>query len=110
MKRRDPSQTPGLNRHAQCVYLAKEFPNLNEFLTAATFDDGARREGPTLTFWCAGGQFKANVKDRAEGQVLWLSAGSWLELLQMIELMVLESDAPWRHDDQEHDRNKKRVK
>lgn len=111
MKRKDKSACPGLATHASTRGLTDVFPNLGEFMTAAVFEEtGERRESPTVTIWCSGGQWKASVKDRAEGLVMWLSADSALELLQMTDLMCLESEGPWRHDDLGHERNGKRVK
>lgn len=111
MKRKDRSECPGLATHASARGLTELYPNLSEFMTAAQFEgDGDRREAPTITVWASGGQWKASVKDRAEGLVMWLSADSWAELWQMVDLMCLESTAPWRHDDPSHDRNGKRVK
>lgn len=102
MKRKSVEQLVGVRVHASPAGLASTHPNLAEFMTAAVFEDEgkpAARESPTVTVWCAGGQWKASVKDRAEGLVLWLSAESWAELWQMVDLFVMEGDAPWRHDE-----------
>jgi hypothetical protein len=110
MKRKDHSELRSLSRHAGPEDLAASFPNLAEFMTAAQFEGGTeRRESPTVTVWAAGGQWKMAVKDRAEGLVLWLSADRLLEVLQLAELYVLEAEAPWRHDQDGHERNGKRV-
>lgn len=102
MKRKTVEQLVGVRVHASPSGLAETHPNLAEFLTAATFEtDGKHepREAPTVTAWCAGGQWKVSIKDRAEGLVMWLSSESWAELWQMADLFVLEPDAPWRHDE-----------
>jgi hypothetical protein len=111
MKRKSLEELKGIRLHADPVGLCEIYPSLAEFMTVATFEsDGKveRREAPTVTTWCSGGQWKCSVKDRAEGLVLWLSAESWVQLLQMIEMFVLEPSAPWRHDEGEF--NGKRVK
>lgn len=111
MKRKTLEQLAGVRLHADPKGLLETHPSLAEFMTAATFegsDKVERRESPTLTVWCAGGQWKASVKDRAEGLVMWLSSETWSGLLQMIDLFVLEVDAPWRHD--EGELNGKRVR
>lgn len=110
MKRKDLSKMKSPLLHASTDGLAKSFPKLAEFMTTATFEGGKdRRESPTVTIWAAGGTWRASVKDRAEGLVLWLSAPDVLELFGMLEEFVLSAEAPWRHDDQAHERNGKRV-
>jgi hypothetical protein len=111
MKRRDLAKLPSLRTHADPSDLVKAFPQLAEFMTCAMFEGSKeRRESPTVTLWAAGGQWKASVKDREEGLVLWLSAPGFRELVQLLEDFCQSSDAPWRHDDQAHERNGKRVK
>lgn len=111
MKRKDLKSSLASKLHADTRGLKEAFPNLAEFMTAALFEGSKdRREGPTVTIWANGGQWRASVKDRAEGLVLWLAAPEIGELLTMLEGFVLSSDAPWRHDDQQHERNGKRVK
>jgi len=68
------------------------------------------RVARTFTCWAAGGQWKVAVKDRAEGLVLWLSADSLQQLVVLLDAMVLSTEAPWRHDEANHERNGKRVK
>lgn len=111
MKRKDQSSNPSLQTHASPKGLIDTHPSLAEFMTSATFEgESVRRESPTVTVWCAAGQWRASVKDRAEGLVMWLVADTWSDLWAMVEMMVLEEDAPWRHDEQGHDRNGKRVR
>jgi len=111
MKRKDLKASLSAKFHADDTGLKESFPNLAEFMTAALFEGSKdRRESPTVTIWAAGGQWRASIKDRAEGLVLWLSAPAIGELLTMLEDFVLSADAPWRHDDQAHGNNGKRVK
>jgi len=98
MKRKDPKAIKALTQHARYGKELASLPDLAQFLTAAQYEGGERRESPTITVWCQGGQWKASVKDRAEGLVMWLSAESPLELLQMLETFVLADEAPWRYD------------
>jgi len=98
-------------QHADPSDLKATFPKLAEFMTAASYDGGKeRRESPTITLWCTSGSWRASVKDRAEGLVLWLTAPGIAELLTMLDEFVLSEAAPWRHDDNDHERNGKRVK
>jgi len=111
MKRKDLSKSKSTLLHADPTGLKESFPKLAEFLTAATFEGSKdRRESPTVTFWATGGSWRASVKDRAEGLVLWLSAPEVGELLSMLEEFVLSAEAPWRHDQEGHQRDGKRVK
>lgn len=110
MKRKDRAKLVGAERHASPGALLEAFPNLGEFLTAGTFDGtDDRREAPTVTLWAQGGLWKLSVKDRAEGLVMWLTAEKLLELLQLLELYCLEPEGPWRHDEQQHERQGKRI-
>lgn len=109
MKRKDLAKSKSLASHADPLELKKSYPSLAEFMTAATFEGSKdRRESPTVTLWATGGTWRASIKDRAEGLVLWLSAPLISELLLMMESFVLSAEAPWRHDDQDHARNGKR--
>lgn len=111
MLRKDTAAIRANGRHASPEGLETIAPNLAEFLTVASYEnDNSAREAPTVTIWCSGGRWKASIKDRAEGLVLWLDADRAVELLQMCDLFCMESDAPWRHDQPDHERYKKRVK
>lgn len=87
-----------------------KIPSLAEWMTATTFDDGADRQTPTVTFWCAGGEWHANLRDRAEGLCLWLVAPTWAELVKLCDQMCQESSAPWRRDAPGDKDKGKRVK
>lgn len=110
MKKKELSGRPEVINHATGGKLLAKLPNLDAFLTTGAYDDGSRRESPTLTLWAVGGQWKLAVKDRAEGLVMWLSAADLEELVQMAELFVLEESAPWRRDDPAAADRGKRIK
>jgi hypothetical protein len=111
MKRKDVSRIAAASTHASPEGIVKSFPKLSEFMTAAVYDGGKeRRESPTVTVWCTAGTWRASIKDRAEGLVLWLSAPTVGELLAMLEEFCLSPAAPWRHEEEGHERNGKRVK
>lgn len=102
VKRKDVQSMVGARVYANPRPLADTHPNLAEFMTAAVFGDNGSlepREAPTITTWCQGGQWRASVKDRAEGLVLFLAAETWPELWQMVDLFVMDESAPWRHDE-----------
>lgn len=110
MKRKDVSAASGTTLHASPDLLKGNYPQLAEWLTAAVYDDGSRRESPTITIWAAGGQWRLSLKDRAEGLVMWLSAEKLLEVMQLAELFVLSEEGPWRVDDYADKDKGKRVK
>jgi len=111
MKRKDTAKMESLSRHAEPGEFRESFPDLLEFMTAARYEGSdERRESPTVTVWCQGGQWRLSLRDRAEGLVLWLSAESLLEVLQLAEAFVMDDSAPWRHDDGNHPRDGKRVR
>lgn len=94
--------------HASPVGLEKS-PMFAEWMTLAAFDDGKPRVGPTLTIWCAGGEWKCNLRDRAEGLCLWLSEDTFAKLLKLVEEMCQSAGAPWRVDDPQDARDGKRL-
>lgn len=97
MRRKSLEQLRGVRLHGDPKGLLELYPNLAEFMTAGCFEQDGKtelRESPTVTIWCAGGQWRASVKDRAEGLVMWLAAESAIDLLQVLELFVLDADAP----------------
>jgi len=97
--------------HADDDAVLEGFPLLSEFMRSATYEDSTDpRDAPTITIWCAGGLWKAAVKDRAEGLVMWLSDSSLFVLLTLLNGMVLSEDAPWRHDSELNGQKGKRVK
>lgn len=108
MKRKDRKKVSGGSQHADGAFIGRHYPQLAEFLTTASFDDGGKREAPTLTIWCGGGLWRATLKDRTEGLVMWLSAEQPLELLSLIEQYCLEEDGPWRVDDYSDSRGKRK--
>lgn len=87
-----------------------KLPRLAEWMTATTYEDGAQRMVPTMTFWCSGGEWKANLRDRAEGLCLWLSAPTWSDLVKMVDLACLDESYPWRKDEFGDPEKGKRVK
>lgn len=111
VKKKELSKMRGTLLHADPDGLKDNFPNLSEFMTAATFEEGeGRRESPTLTIWAQAGQWKCNLRDREEGLCMWLAAATLQELAVMLETFCLETEGPWRHDDVNGDRYKKRLK
>jgi hypothetical protein len=111
MKRKERSNLSALSYHVADDKLLAGYPELSEFLRAATFEgEDGRREAPTLTLWASAGEWKLAVKDRAENLVMWLSGPTLLDVLQTAECFVGSSEGPWRHDETGHERNGKRVK
>jgi hypothetical protein len=109
MKRKDVRPGGPSSSHAGALELNEWWPNLAEFLTAAAWEGCDEvRESPTVTFWAQGGQWRASLRDRAEGLVLWLVADSLNDLLTMADGLCLDSSAHWRHDQKDHERNGKR--
>lgn len=76
-----------------------KIPQLAEWMTATSYEDGTARQVPTITFWCQAGEWKANLRDRAEGLCLWLSAESWQELVKIVDVACQDSTYPWRRDE-----------
>jgi hypothetical protein len=111
MKRPSPQSVANSVDHASSAEVKKRWPALHEWLTAGRFEeDGAVRAAPTVTIWAAGGQWKGCLRDKELGLVLWLGADTLSKLVDLADGIVLSPDCPWRHDDNQHERNGKRVK
>jgi hypothetical protein len=94
--------------HASTAGLEKR-PNFAEWMTAAAFEDGKGRPAPTITIWCTSGEWRCNLRDKAEGVCLWLSEDTLDKLLKLVEEMCQNPMAPWRVDDPADGRDGKRL-
>ena len=100
MKRREVKESSAARLHANPMPLMTDFPNLAEWLTAASFEgEDGLRAAPSITVFCMSGEWRAALKDKEMGLVMWLSAQTADDLILLAEQMVLAEGAPWRHDD-----------
>lgn len=89
-------QTAGLNGSD---LLATKYPSVWEFLTAATWpEDGSARVTGTLMLFVDKGQFKATMKDRDGGHVVFVSGDGLLAVLEALESGLEADDLDWRID------------
>lgn len=108
MKRKAVKTEGSRLQHADPDGLMQTHPQLAEWMTAAAFDgEPGVRTAPSITIFCLAGEWRAALKDREEGLVMWLSAQGPVELLCLAEEMCQAEGAPWRHD--EGPRDGKRV-
>jgi len=111
MKRKERAKLTGGLVHASDDRMAKAYPRLHEWMTAARYDDGdENRESPTLTLWAQGGQFRLSLRDRAEELVMWLVGDTVLEVLKLAEAFCQDEAGPWRVDDHSSPHNGKRLR
>jgi hypothetical protein len=111
MKRKKVDEVKRRQELASPEGLKDTHKRLAEWLTSGWFEDTKEaRVGPTMTVWCVSGEWRAALKDRAESLVLWLSAPTWAELMEMADAMCQSSEASWRHDEQGTPEKGKRVK
>jgi len=111
MKRKERQKLVGGLIHAKDEKLAKMFPLLHEWMTAARFDEGEdTRDAPTITLWAQGGQWRLSLRDRAEHLVMWLVGDTVQEVLKLAEGFCQDEQGPWRVDDAMNDRHGKRAK
>lgn len=75
---------------------AGDYPALYEYLAAVLFDDGTPRETSTLTVFVEHGRFKAAVNDRQNEGVLFCTANTYGELLEVIEECLKSGEGDWR--------------
>jgi len=111
MRRKKVDEVKRRQELASPAGLKDTHKRLAEWLTSGWFEDTKEaRIGPTITFWCVSGEWRAALKDRAESLVLWLSAPTFSELMEMADAMCQSSEASWRHDEQGGLDKGKRVK
>jgi hypothetical protein len=108
MKKKTVAAAPG--GPAASIEGLSKVPQYAEWMTATCYEDGTPRMAPTLTIWCQGGEWRANLRDRAEGLCLWLSAATHSDLIKLVDEFCQSSDAPWRHDEFGTREKGKRVK
>lgn len=77
---------------------AKKFPTLHSHLTQGKWPDGSDRETSTLNVWYDGSIYKAMLRDRSEGMVLFVACPSLVKLLDTLEGAVADPRADWRTD------------
>lgn len=78
--------------------LAEQYPNLAERLTEQVFSDGQPRKVDTCLIFAQDGAWKACLRDREEGVCLWVTTGSLLDLLDVLEAALKDPHAVWRAD------------
>lgn len=74
----------------------KDYPALYEYLSAVLFSDGSPRETSTMTIFVEHGRFKAAVNDRHNEGVLFCSADTYGELMEVVEECLKTGDGDWR--------------
>lgn len=82
------------------IVFAEGLPALMEYLTAASYPDGAPRETSTVMLFCDGGVFKACLNDREAQRSLWASGPSFLDALEALEAMLSTGTGEWRQNAQ----------
>lgn len=108
MKKKEVVHAPGAP--AASTEGMTKIGRLAEWMTATSYEDGTPRQVPTCTFWCQGGEWKANLRDRAEGLCLWLSAATWAELVKIMDEACQDASYPWRRDEYGDPEKGKRAK
>lgn len=99
MKRPEKQVSDSPLSHAPVDELVSSHPYLAEWLTDATWDDGEKREAPTVTLWAQDGGWRCSLRDRALKRVAWLTAPSLIDLLAMADELLNNPDFRWRNDD-----------
>lgn len=72
------------------------FPTLTSMMNERRWEDGSPRQVSTLTLFFDDGFLKGSLNDRDSGRVLWASALDLDALLQSLEGMLADANAPWR--------------
>jgi hypothetical protein len=71
-------------------------PTLFLFLTDGLWDDGSRRELPTLLFFRDGDRFKVCVSDRALSRVAFVTGDTLEAILGTVEKDLAKDALDWR--------------
>jgi len=82
----------------QALAWATTHPALHEYLTAEKYPDGGQRMTATLLVFVEGTEWKGCLRDRDTSRTLWASAGSLLDVIETLELILQSDDAQWRKD------------
>ena len=77
---------------------AKRFPNLADFLTKRTYEDGSVRKPGVLICFAHNQTFSWIVKEPSAGLLIRGECSSWDKLNSTIESVLSMSTVPWEED------------
>jgi len=72
------------------------YPVLAAYLEDTTYEGGETRQTSTMTVFTELGSFKACLNDRAEGRSLFVSAPTFLGLLDALDACLTSDHVPWK--------------
>jgi hypothetical protein len=90
-----PAALPGQAGVDPSDFLA-HYPTLFEFLTLATWEDGAPRDTPTLTLFQGEVGLQAALNDKDSGMVAFVTGRSFTALLGLLEEGLVDGSLQWR--------------
>ena len=73
-------------------------PDVVSFLSLSTWPDGSPRATGTVMLFAEGGSWKAWVHDRDAAMGMFASAGTLLDLMEVVDEAVREGTGDWRPD------------
>jgi hypothetical protein len=74
-------------------------PNLWEFLITTRWEDGSKRDRPTLMVIIDGGSVKLWVNDRSLGRTAWFTGESLDAALGVADDQIGNESVPWRSEE-----------
>lgn len=77
---------------------ADRYPALSEYMTALAYPDGSARRTSTLNVFVDRDGWKASLKDRDNGLILFATDRSFLGVLEALEGLLISEHPPWRED------------
>lgn len=86
---------------------SQRWPMLLERMTCSKWDDGRGRETDTLLLFFGDSGWQGVLKDRAEGYIAFVTAGSPEEILDVLEAGLQGDSLSWRADRYAKGRGKK---
>ena len=94
----DKSGAPSPLRAERAGGYWTNLPDVVSFLSALTWPDGSPRATGTVMLFAEGGCWKAWVHDRDAAMGMFASAGTLLDLMEVVDEAVREGTGDWRPD------------
>lgn len=88
---------------------ANVYPLVFSYLTQTKWPDGSPRQTSTLSVFADGAVMKCVLKDRHAGLCLWCASKTIGDLFGVLEALLSDPGAEWRHDRQQTGQKATRV-
>jgi len=90
------ASAPALSAELFCDELGRKYPHLMEWLTQDRWDDGVRRQLPTISLFVEHSAFKVFLNDRDLERSCCLTGATLGQLLDTVEARLADGGGDWR--------------